>query len=206
MKRNSPRILHSLEQELVERMTPLEAKLDHKGSSKNPPEDVLQYSPEQQRSTTHNVLAMCRVVEACNAEFNVLHKSIESVANALASMDARLHTVEDRICGAENYGAIFPDENAQISRKLETGSAVLSNPDASSVQTIVPVKELPEKVDNLSFHVSVPEDYQGTTFQNVETSSRVGSATQELHKENNQSQSERREDAGVCSARSRWSC
>jgi len=88
-------LLHNFQQEVTERMKHVEGKLDtdpQKGKDRTSKEGATaaKDTAGQHRSTSQDVMAMCRVVEACNSECSILNKSVGSIANNLVRGDVRL--------------------------------------------------------------------------------------------------------------------
>jgi len=126
------RVLDGLQQELKEKMQQLEVRLDTDskkitGDTSREGTTASKDNSRQHRTTTQDVLAMCRVVEACNTECNMLNKSLESVLTSLASMDERLQGVEE-VTG------------------FDTNSACPISPSRESKNSLGPVLE-PDAID-----------------------------------------------------------
>jgi len=131
------RLLLSLQQELSSTSQQFERNLDPdtKMITKDTSREgtaVSKDTPRSHRGTAEDLLAICRAVEACNAECNMLNKSIESIANAFARLDTRLQSVEE--------GIVFETgSNRTMSAKKESMNSLESNlePELTDVQVIV---------------------------------------------------------------------
>jgi len=173
------RVLDGLQQELKEKMQQLEVRLDTDskkitGDTSREGTTASKDNSRQHRTTTQDVLAMCRVVEACNTECNMLNKSLESVLTSLASMDERLQGVEE-VTGFDTNSAcpISPSRESKnsLGPVLEpeatdetVRTTVSMTGGASSVTAGVKVsaithKALAEKVENICFRLSVIEEF-----------------------------------------------
>jgi len=211
------RVLHTLQHEFHEKMKKVEGKLDPETSTEGT--GPSKEASRQHRSTTQDVLAMIRVVEACNAECSMLQKSIESIANTLANMGMRLQSVEEGMgfeTGSHCTMSAIRESTASLEPILKPeatslepiltpkatdatilGSATSTLRANAKVAAITP-KVLADKVENLCFRLSLLEEAALAKIGDLEASCFVEPNDGDVPPPQQQSSPEKERESGVC--------